>query len=183
MRYKMRKDELVEKIRRRLGEPMVKVEIDNLQIYDNIDYTRSLYIKWAVGQATQERFITVLLSGGQSMYEMPANTVEVIGYDIKTTGSIHTLFTIENYLYQMGMYDQILMRGGGDGYTLVSYHIAREFLETIQRYVVDAYHFHYHKHTNMLEISPTPPSSSTWTTVTSAGPSGTVYVQHQAYIG
>lgn len=174
----MRKDELVDKIKRRLGFPMVKIELDDLQIYDNIDYTRSLYIKWAVGQATQERFITVLLSGGQSMYEMPANTVEVIGYDIKTMGSIHTLFTIENYLYQMGMYDQVLMRGGGDNYTLVSYHIARGFLETVRRYIVDAYHFHYHKHTNMLEIEPTPPSSSTWSSVTSAGPSGNVYVQN-----
>lgn len=162
------KTELVEKIKRRLGYPMVKVELDDSQIYDNIDYARSNFIKWAVGNATVEKYITLLLIGDQTLYDLPTNTVEVVDYDIKTTGSIHTLFTIENYLYQMGMYDQLLMRGGGEGYTLVSYHIAREFLDTIKRYVVDAYNYTYHKYTNQLEINPPPPSSGS-TTVVSGG--------------
>lgn len=153
------KNELAEKIKRRLGAPMVKIELDDTQIYDNIDYARDLFIRWAVGQSTQETWYTLLLSGGQTIYDLPPNTVEVCSYSVQTLGSIHTLFTIENYLYQMGMFDQILMRGGGDGYTLVSYHIARGFLETIKRYVVDSYNFKYHRYTNQLEINPPPPSS------------------------
>lgn len=164
----MRKEELMEKIKRRLGAPMVRIELDDTQIFDNIDYTRTKYIKWAVGNATQEVYMTLLLRGGQTLYDLPANTTNVLGYTISTLGSIHTLFTIENYLYQMGMFDQILMRGGGNDYTLVSYHIARGFLETIKRYVVDAYNFKYHKYTNQLEISPPPPSSGV-TSVLSAG--------------
>jgi hypothetical protein len=173
----MRKEELVEKIKRRLGAPMVKIELDDTQIFDNIDYTRAKYIKWAIGNATQEVYMTLLLRGGQTLYDLPANTTNVLGYSMNTMGSIHTLFTIENYLYQMGMFDQVMMRGGGNDYTLVSYHIARGFLETIKRYVVDSYNFRYHKYTNQLEISPPPPSSS-MTTVTSAGPSGDVYVEN-----
>lgn len=164
----MRKEELVEKIKRRLGSPMVKIELDDTQIFDNIDYTRTKYIKWAVGNATQEVYMTLLLRGGQTLYDLPANTTNVLGYTISTMGSIHTLFTIENYLYQMGMFDQVMMRGGGNDYTLISYHIARGFLETIKRYVVDAYNFKYHKYTNQLEISPPPPSSGV-TSVLSAG--------------
>ena len=67
----MTKEELAEKILRRLGAPMVKVEIDPTQIFDNIDYTRNKYIKWAVGNATQEKYVTLLLKGGQTMYDCP----------------------------------------------------------------------------------------------------------------
>ena len=154
----MKKSDMVEKIRRRLGAPVVKVELDAMQISDSIDYARTKYIKWAVGQATQEVFFTVMLSAGEAFYDMPANVSEVIGYDVRTAGSIHTLFTIENYLYNQGMYDQLLMRGASSGYSLVSYHIARDFLETVKRYVVDAYSFTYHPYTNQVEIKPTPPT-------------------------
>jgi hypothetical protein len=171
----MRKEDLVEKIKRRLGHPMIKIELDSTQIFDNIDYTRQKYIKWATGNATQETWMTLLLRGGQTIYDLPSGVTDVLSYNVQTLGSIHTLFTIENYLYQMGMFDQILMRGGGDDYTLVSYHIARGFLDTVRRYVVDSYNFKYHRYTNQLEISPPPPSSAE-TTVTSAGPSGAVYV-------
>jgi hypothetical protein len=163
-----KKQDLIEIVRRRLGAPVVKIELDDEQIEDAIAYTRQYWIKWAVGNATQEKYQTLMLSGGQCLYNLPSNVVNVLGYEVKSFGSINTLFTVENYMYNMGLYDQILMRGGGDGYTIVSYHIARSFLDTIHRYIVDAYSFHYHKYTNQLEISPTPPSSSS-TTVTSGG--------------
>jgi hypothetical protein len=165
----MKKEQLVEKIKRRLGAPMVKIELDNTQIFDNIDYTRNTFIKWATDNATQETWMTLMLSGGQTLYDMPANTVSVIGYNMRSTGSIHTLFTVENYMYQTGMYDQILMRGGGDGYSLISYHIAKEFLDTVSRYVVDAYNFKYHPYTNQLEINPPPPSSGMTTVLDNQG--------------
>lgn len=173
------KEHLATLVRRRLGEPMVKTEIHDLQIFDNIDYTRKQYIKWAAGSATQEVFMTLALSGGVTMYNLPSNVTEVLGYSVQAMGSINTLFTVENYLYSMGMFDQLLMRGGGDGYTLVSYHIARQFLDTVHRYVVDAYNFHYHKYTNQLEIQPPPPSSGA-TTVVSSG--GTMMLNTPGYI-
>lgn len=157
----MKKSDLVELIKRNLGYPLVKVELDEAQIADAIDYTRNRYIRWAVGQATQEYYFTLMLSAGVTMYDMPGRVTEVLGYDTRTTGSIHTLFTVENYMYNQGMYDMMFMRGGGSGYTLVSYHIARDFLDTVKRYVVDAYNFKYHRYTNQLEIQPEPPSGGT----------------------
>jgi len=157
----MKKSDLIERIKKRLGYPMIKVELDASQIEDHIDYARARWIKWAVGNATQEYYFAVMLSGGQTLYDCPSNTVEVIGYETRTAGSINTLFTMENYLYNQGMYDQLLMRGASTGYTLVSYHIARDFLDTVKRYVVDAYNFAYHPYTNQLEIQPPPPSGGT----------------------
>ena len=162
-----KKSDLVEKIKRRIGYPTVKIEMEDTTILDHIDYTRDKFIKWAVGQSTQEFYCTLMLSAGQTTYDLnqiDPNIVNVLGYSASTTGSIHTLFTVENYLYQQGMYDQILMRGGGDGYTMVSYEIARGFIDTIQRIIVDAYNFVYHRYTNTLEIHPTPPSGGYLTT-------------------
>lgn len=162
----MKKSELAEKIKRRLGYPMVKVELAGEQIDDAIDDARYQFVKWAVGNATQETYCLMMLSAGQYEYDMPPGTTEVIGYSTKTTGGINTLFTVDNYLYNMGMYDMITLRGGTDtGYTLVSYHIARDFLDTVRKYSVDQYNFQYHPYTNILEIDPMPPSGNalSWT--------------------
>lgn len=153
------KDDLAEKVKRRLGAPLVKVELDDLQIYDHIDYAREKYIKWAVGNATVEKYGTLMLRGGVTNYEMPSGTTDVLSYNISTLGGVNTLFTIDNYFYQIGLYDSMLMRGQGDSYTVISYHIALQFLDTLKRYVVDTYNFRYHRYSNMLEINPAPPSS------------------------
>lgn len=151
------KSDLAEKIKRRLGYPVVKVELDVSQIYDSIDYARSKFIKWAVGNATQETYITVMLSAGQRVYDLPVGITEVVAYeDSGSTTGINTLFTIENFFYNEGLYDS-LIDNSGSGYTLISYHIARDFLETLNKYTVSKYNWKYHKYTNQLEINPAPP--------------------------
>jgi len=156
----MKKEDLIEKVLRRLGYPMVKVELDNTQIIDHIDYARQQYIKWAVGNATNEVYFTVMLSGGQAEYQMDSGVVSVLGYESNQTGSVNTLFTMENFLNSRGAYDALK---GGDSYSLVSYHLARDFLDTVRKYAVDSYTFVYHKYTNKLEIKPTPPTGYTLT--------------------
>lgn len=158
----MTKSNLIEKVRRRLGYPLVKVELDDSQVSDHIDYARSKYIKWAVGNATHECYFTMMLSAGQFLYDMPSGVTEVIGYSTETTGGINTLFTIENYLYNQGMFESFFHLGG---FSMLSYHITMDFLETLKKYVVDAYNFKYHPYTNQLEIQPPPPSGGSLTVV------------------
>jgi len=64
----MTKIDLAEKIRRRFGYPLVKVELTETQIFDAIDYARNKWIKWATGQSTHEVFFTIPLSGGQNFF-------------------------------------------------------------------------------------------------------------------
>ena len=155
------KKALAEKIKRRFGFPMVKVELDNSQIYDAIDYAKQKFIKWSAGQATQEVFFTMALSGGQTIYELPVGVTEVIEYESSgtSTGGINTLFTIDNFLYSQGMYEALFQAAGTD-YTIISYHIARDFLETVRKYTPDKYTFRYHPFQNELEIQPEPSTSS-----------------------
>lgn len=152
------KDELIEKIKRRFGHPVVKVELDDAQIIDHIDFAVRKWKKWAIGAGTVEKYMTLPLSAGQSMYPLPEDVVEVIGYGTEQAGSINTLFTIENYLYNQGLYDFITHTQGE--YSILSYHIARNFLEDLRKYIPDAYNFRYHRYTNTLEINPPPPSGS-----------------------
>ena len=159
----MTKNDLAEKIRRRLGYPMIKVELDESQIFDAIDYARSKYLKWAIGNSTHEVFFTIALSAGQSLYDMPVGLTEIINYssDGGQTG-INTLFTVDNFLYNQGLFDS-LIRSEGAGYSMVSYHIARDFLEMTKRYIVDKYNWKYHPYTNQLEIQPAPDSGNALT--------------------
>jgi hypothetical protein len=157
------KAQLIEQIKRRLGYPMVKIELDYTQFEDAVDYARSKYIKYAVGNATQEVYFTMALSATQYMYDLPTGVTEVLSYETGSseTGGINTLFTVENYMYSRGMLDGLL--NNYQGYSLVSYHIARDFMDTLRRYTPDAYNYKYHKYTNQLEIQPPPASGGTLT--------------------
>jgi hypothetical protein len=157
------KGQLSEKIKRNLGYPMVKVELSEIQIYDAIDYARSKFMKYAVGNATQEVYFTMALSATQYMYDLPTGVTEVLSYETGSseTGGINTLFTVENYMYSRGMLDGLI--NSYEGYSLVSYHIARDFIDTLRRYTPDAYNYKYHKYTNQLEIQPPPASGATLT--------------------
>ena len=153
------KSRLKDKIKRFLGWPIIKIELDDSQIYDNIEFARNQFIRWAVGQATQETYFTIMLVANQYLYDMHGGVVEVIGYDTFSSdiGGINTLFTIENYLYNQGMY-AVLENSGS--YNIISYHIALDFLQSLQRYSPDSYQFKYHKSTNQLEIQPPPVSGN-----------------------
>jgi hypothetical protein len=154
------KKQLAEKIKRRLGYPMVKVELDPRQIDDTIDYARDKFIKWATGQATQETYFTMLLSAGQNFYDLPVGVTEVLSYNDKGSAwGINTLFTIDNYLYSRGVFDPIFW-GSGSDYNLISYHIARDFLDTLAKYTPSVYNWKYHRFENQLEVHPVPPSGN-----------------------
>lgn len=171
----MTKSDLAEKIKRRLGAPMIKVELDPTNLYDAIDTARNKFIKWAVGQATQETFITLMLSAGQYVYDLPIGVTEVVSYEDRegTYGDINTLFTIDNFLYNQGAFD-MLLNTTGDNYSMISYHIARDFLETVQRYTPSVYNYKYHRYTNQLEVHPAPPSGSSLYVVNDTGETVTV---------
>lgn len=155
------KADCADRIKRRLGWPSIKIEVENETIYNHLDHAKERYIKFAVGNATQEVFFTMMLSAGQYLYDMPAGTVDVINYDFESMqlGGINTLFTVSNILYNAGLFGLLAPDTMG-GFNLISYQIARDFLETLKRYTPDEYNFKYHSYSNQLEIQPPPTSGS-----------------------
>ena len=151
------KSHLTQKVRNRLGEPMVKVEICDNQISEHIDYARQKFIKWAIGNATQEVFFTVLLQAGKRLYDLPAGITEVIRYDDNniSMGGINTLFTMNNWMFSNGFYGGMF----NGGYDLISYHLVLDFMQTLEKYSTTPYNWKYHRSTNQLEINPAPPQN------------------------
>lgn len=147
--------QLMQKVRNRLGEPMVKVELCDAQISEHIDYARQKFIKWAIGNATQEVYFTLMLQAGKTLYDLPAGVCEVIEYEDAPIGfgGINTLFTIDNYMFGQGMFGNTF----SGGYNLVGYHIVLDFFKTLKKYTPSQYSWKYHKSTNQLEINPAPP--------------------------
>ena len=125
---------------RQFGHPMVRVELHDLQLEDCIMEARSEFVKWAAGNATVETTFTLPLSSGVKEYEMPGGVTEIIKCKEFETGNgsggINTLFSVENYLYNAGILSFLDNLGG---YTLVDYHLALDFLDTIDRYIPDKY--------------------------------------------
>ncbi len=154
------KSDLSELIKRRLGAPVIKVELTTQQIFDAIDYAKQKWIKWGVGNSQVETYFTTLLLAGENFYDLPIGVLDVVDYDDHGSDyGINTLFTIDNFLFSRGVYDP-LMWTGGYSYSLVSYHIALDFLKTVDRYTPSIYNYKYHKYTNQLEVHPAPPSGS-----------------------
>lgn len=163
------KADLAERIKRRLGYPVIKVELDPQQIFDAIDYARDKWIKWAAGQATAETFFTVLLSAGKVFYDLPVGVVTIVDYDDRGAawGGVNTLFTIDNFLFNKGIYNWVWATGYD--YEFVSYHLSLDYLKTIDRYTPTAYNYKYHPYSNQLEVHPPPPSGSPITIKNGAG--------------
>ena len=85
------KKALSDKIKRRFGFPKEKVELDDSQIYDAIDYARDKWMKWAVGQATHEIYFTVMLLAG---LKVPSGYPSIIppAFAIQTYFANHSVF-------------------------------------------------------------------------------------------
>lgn len=152
----MTEDQLIEYIKSQLGYPLVKIELTDDQIRYNIKKAKDEYIKWSY-DATEEVTWTMPLVPYQTEYELPVGITSV--YDVKDfsagrLGSINTLFTTGNVLWNMGFYN--FLRGGH--YSLVSYYLAKQYMDVIDRYIGDTYVWNYYRFANTLQIQPAPPS-------------------------
>lgn len=152
-------NDFIDWIRRQLGEPLVKVELTDQQIVDNIYASLEMFIKYASAQATEEQYFTLMVSGGQADYELPMGVVDVLDFEDEGYGDsgINTLFTIENQMYNAGMLD---FRNLSWGLTMVTYHMALDFMETISRYTTTSFSWTYDSDDRMLRLDPTPKHDS-----------------------
>lgn len=171
----MTKNELKQYILTEFGYPVVKVELHDDHLTNAIDFARSKYIKWAVGNATQETWFTLVLSGGQSEYELPSGVTEVIDIEDSSSddgsGGINTLFSYQNYLYNTGAMGFLNNSSQGG---ILDMHTTMEFLDLLDTYTADKYSWIYHSFTNKIKIYPAPDTGNTRTLVAVDGSETTV---------
>lgn len=155
----MTKQELISWIRRKLGEPMVRVELHDSQIEDCLFNAREEYIKWGSGSAVEEVFFTIALSAGVSEYELPSGVTEIVKireFGTSTSG-INTLFTTENYMYNHGMLSFLDNMGS---YSFIDYFLALQFLDLLEKftttYYSNYYNWRYNRMNNKLKLKSAP---------------------------
>jgi len=155
------KGDLANLLRRRLGEPVVKVELKDQQIYDIIDYSKQKWVKWGVGNSIVETYFTLMLIGSTNFYDLPLGVIDVV--DVDDSGSqsgVNTLFTIENFMYSRGVLNPMMWNTGAYGYSIINYHLALDWLKTLDKYTPSIYNYKYHKYQNQIEVQPAPPSGN-----------------------
>jgi hypothetical protein len=85
---------------------------------------------------------------------------------------INTLFTMDNYMYNSGVYDSYF-----NNFDHISMYIAKDFLNTINMFRYEKYTYRYHKHRNQLEIFPIPEcNTNNITSFSTRTPSSSTYV-------
>lgn len=156
----MKKADFKTLIKSYLGYPYVKVELPDYQLNNIIDRTRSMHLKWAVGNSTQEVFFTMVLTGGR-FYSLPTGVTEVIKIKDYSTGlgNANTLFTVENFMMTHGM---LRFVQGGSFVSLIDYHLGLEFIELLDKYTTSDFAWLYHRYKNVISLSPTPSATDSW---------------------
>lgn len=151
--------DLINKIRRGLGEPTIKVELENESIIDCIHQAKQKFQKFADGQASVDTYFAMYATSGSDEYDLPFGTVEVIKVsfiNVNDTTSINTLFTTANIMWNSGVY-QFLNNSSNFSFLYVDY-LTRSSLEMVERQIPSTYVHEYSPMYNKLKIVPTPSS-------------------------
>ena len=172
-------ESLAKRIRRQMGEPLVNVEIADVQIYDNIDIAIEYFTKYAgyteeyllfdskkyikgygmrvdtmINQTEELYTINNGLSGGYD-YDLNAyrKVLDCFSFDYGETTGINTLFTLETAMANQ-IYSSYMV--GNFGFDLVTWEVLKGFIDTRKKVLAQIPHFRFDPRTQILKIIPEP---------------------------
>jgi hypothetical protein len=130
----MNKAQLVQYIKRKLGYPMIKVELHETHFDDIINDAYTFHKKWGVGISSKEVFITKQMTSGVNEYTLPKGIRSVIEFkDVSSNlGGSQQLFSINNAIWMQ-------YKPSFQSFNLVSYEIAMQFIDLLERYDVSKF--------------------------------------------
>jgi hypothetical protein len=180
-------DHLAQRVRRTLGEPLIRVEISSEQMYEFIDIALEWFTKFA--GVTEEYLIfrsdlyergkglrldrlisitpelanpilteTPTLSSGYD-FDMDnyRKVVDVFSFNEGNNSGVNTLFTIEHTIAQQAYFGHLL---GNVGYDLVTWHVLKSWLNTREKVLALKPYLRFEPETQLLKIIPEPPQSN-----------------------
>lgn len=180
-------DHLAQRVRRTLGEPLIRIEISSEQMYEFIDIALEWFTKFAgvseeylifrsdlyergKGLRVDKLFSitpelanalsteTPELSGGYD-FDMDnyRKVVDVFSFNEGNNSGVNTLFTIEHTIAQQAYFGHLL---GNVGYDLVTWHILKSWLNTREKVLALKPYLRFEPETQLLKIIPEPPQSN-----------------------
>jgi hypothetical protein len=166
---------LAQRIGFQLGAPVLKLEVTQDIVYENISIACELFTKFA---GTTEEYlifdsrlydhfagvkldtlftITPLMSALSANFDFNMDNyrkvVDVFSVEQGTTTGTNTLFTIEQTLAQQTYFNYAL---GNYGFDLVSWHITKEYLKVREKTLSQYYYFYFDPRTQYLRLLPDP---------------------------
>lgn len=148
------KTELKYWILRKFGYPTIKVELTSDQLDDFINDAKIMWMKYAMGNATSEDWYIFQLEQGKNIYQLPASTTEVIKMidSSSSLGNANELFTLENYMMNIGMLDFI----GGAPQGLIGYYASMSSIKDLKKFTTSKFNWRYYRGNDTIRLNPVP---------------------------
>lgn len=150
------RNEFKDYILRKLGHPLITVELTDDMLNDSINDSVEIFTKYC----SQERdYLAVNLSGyvESSGVLLPDNVTGVFGLDDNSVGlagsDINRLFSIPNAMLNAGM---LVVPYPGQGWGWLNYHLAISHLDLVKRMLGGGFDFIYNPRTKLLKLIPDP---------------------------
>lgn len=162
-------------IKRRLGYPVINVEIHDDQLTDIISDSMDIFSRYNYGEGTYLDYLIFSLSADTNSYELsayvdntgaPLNISDVIDFDSSiATDGVNTLFSPSHVLLQEENGAQSLYAGyysnTGGSMQLAGFDIAQMYIEDIKSKFSKTYTVNFIPGQNVLKIVPTPTENIT----------------------
>ena len=153
------REEFKDYILRKLGHPLVQVEITDEQLDDAINDAVEEFTKWVT---QEEQYYAAQMSQYEENvgFRMPDNVQGIFSFNddggVRTDG-INTLFSVENSLWNStgGSWPMPMMPGGW-----VDYHLAMQSIEQVKYMTGKGYQFEYNPRTKYMTLYPDPVAMS-----------------------
>lgn len=169
------KPELCSWILRKLGDPLITVELTSDQIDDAINEAVEEFTKY-VNQERQWLALQLDTYSSVSGFILPDNCIGVFALNGQgilggSSGGINTLFSVGNQLANSGNFGGVGGNSAGFAESWITYEAALQHVELIKRMTASEFRFEYNNRTKSLTLIPDPVKQSAPQT-----PKGTVVI-------
>lgn len=146
-------------IKRKLGSPVVCVEIDDSQLDDIILDTIQDAARYLYSEGTYRDYVAFTITSGTSAYELPCEVSDVVDFNyMNVLDGINVLHSPTHML----LYNDWVVNGNYPGGqadasgSLVSYNMAMTYLKEVQNQFSRKYVADFHEPSRTLRLLPTP---------------------------
>lgn len=142
-----------------LGYPLVQVEITESQLRMCINDAVEEFTKYVI---QEESYLALDLEEYSSGFTLPTNVTGIFALEEdgiygSTQGGINTLFSVQNTMWNAGMFP--IPRAGSSG-AWIDWHMAKSYLELVKTMTADQLYYEYNPRIQQLTLIPDPEASN-----------------------
>lgn len=148
------RQQLQDWIMKKLGAPVLDVELETSQIVDNIDDSLQLFSRHA-GDVIYRSAMVLTLTAGIDTYDIPTSVKTVLSFETSRSigEGVNVLFSPLNQMYNLGFLNFF---SGTFGAGLATYEIGMQYLRNTERMLTAPFEVHFNKYEHTVKILPKP---------------------------